>query len=245
MSSPTPMKNTWATPARKAQGRSRRQKRTVTLLIMGVSGGGTALLCPHRTNPAWRGPLSVWLAFCLIAALLLAACIPVARPSVKIGLVGPFEGRYRDTGYAVIYGVRLAVREANQRGLNGYGLELMSLDDSGDADMATTQARKLATDPQIVGAVGHWLDETTVAAAPVYAGEGLPLLATTASPQLDSAAFRLWPTQTSLDALVQPAWQRSTQPFQPGWGQTPLWSEGQSRLYLLSPAPMPADSRTR
>ncbi len=189
-----------------------------------------------------RRALSVWPAFCLVAVFVLSACIPVARPSVKIGLVGPFEGRYRDTGYAVIYGVRLAVREANQRGLNGYGLELMSLDDSGDAEMAATQARKLATDPQIVGAIGHWLDETTVAAAPVYAAEGLPLLATTASPQLDPAAFRLWPAGSSLDALVQPAWQRSAQPFQPGWGQAPLWSDGGPRLYLLAPAPMPADS---
>ncbi len=182
----------------------------------------------------------------LIAALvtfcLIAACVPVVRPAVKIGLVGPFEGRYRDTGYEVIYAVRLAVREANQRGLAGYGLELLGLDDSGDPQMAVTQAEKMATDPEVVGVVGHWLDETTLAAAPAYAREGLPLLATTASPELDPAAFRVWPTQSALDAQIQPAWKRSELPFRPGWGQTPLWSDSGSRLYLLAPAPMPADA---
>jgi len=178
----------------------------------------------------------------LVAVCLAAACIPVARPAVKIGLVGPFEGRYRDTGYEVIYAVRLAVREANQRGLAGYGLELLGLDDSGDAEMAVTQAQKMATDPEVVGVVGHWLDETTLAAAPAYARAGLPLLATTASPGLDPTAFRIWPTQPTLDAQIQPAWKRLELPFQPGWGQTPFWSDGGSRLYLLAPAPMPADA---
>jgi ABC-type branched-subunit amino acid transport system substrate-binding protein len=178
----------------------------------------------------------------LVVLCLVAACVPVARPAVKIGLVGPFEGRYRDTGYEVIYAVRLAVREANQRGLAGYGLELLGLDDSGDAQMAVTQAQKMATDPQVVGVVGHWLDETTLAAAPAYARAGLPLLATTASPELDPTAFRLWPTQSTLDAQIQPAWKLSALPFQPGWGKTPFWSDGGLRLYLLAPAPMPADT---
>ena len=151
----------------------------------------------------------------LLALGLLAACVPVARPAVKIGLVGPFEGRYRDTGYAVIYGARLAVREANQRGVGGYGLELLSLDDSGEAGMAATQARKMATDPQVVAVVGHWLDETTLAAAPEYAREGLPLLATTAAPGLDPAAFRLWPGSAALEAQVAPGWQRAARPFLP------------------------------
>ncbi len=178
----------------------------------------------------------------LVAFCLVAACVPVARPAVKIGVVGPFEGRYRDTGYEVIYAVRLAVREANQRGLAGYGLELLGLDDSGDPQMAVTQARKMATDPQVVGVVGHWLDQTTLAAAPAYASAGLPLLATTASPDLDPTSFRVWPTQSTLDAQIQPAWKRTELPFQPGWGQTPFWSDSASRLYLLAPAPMPADA---
>src|SRR5437773_8430394 len=59
------------------------------------------------------------------ALLLLPACVPVTRPIVKIGLVAPFEGRYRDVGYEVIYAVRLAVREANASGgVAGFAVEL-------------------------------------------------------------------------------------------------------------------------
>ena len=136
-----------------------------------------------------------WTASLLI---VLAACAPSARPAVKIGLVAPFVGRYREIGEEVVYAVRLAVREANEAGgVHGYSIELMAYDDEGDPELAAEQARKLAIDPQVVGAVGHWLDATTLAAAPVYAASGITLLATTASPELDRAALRLWYTDAA------------------------------------------------
>jgi len=108
------------------------------------------------------------LASCL---LLLASCFlfltscssPLARfpgtvrPTVKIGLVAPFEGRYRYIGYEVIYGVRLALREANHAGgVGGYNVELVAYDDGADPTMASEQARKLAVDPEVVTAIGHF-----------------------------------------------------------------------------------------
>ena len=182
----------------------------------------------------------------LISYFLLSACIPVTRPVVKIGLVAPFEGRYRDVGYEVIYAVRLAVREANQGGgVAGYSVELLALDDSGDADMAATQARKMAADPQVVGVMGHWLDGTTLAAAPGYASAGLPLLATTASTDLASSAYRLWPTQAVLQSAFQSASQSEIQNLKskiPGWGDAPFFGLAGGSALFVSPAPMPADS---
>lgn len=132
-----------------------------------------------------------WLLF-VAYGFLLAGCA-VTRPTIKIGLVAPFEGRYREVGYEVIYAVRLAVREANAAGgVAGYSVELVALDDSGDPAMAAEQARKLAADPQVVAVIGHWLDATTRAAAPEYAQAGIPLLATTAADELPPATFRLW-----------------------------------------------------
>ena len=123
--------------------------------------------------------------FLVPCALCLVSCLPVTRPVVKIGLVAPFEGRYRDVGYEVIYAVRLAVREANAAGgLAGYSVELLALDDSGDPDMAAAQARKIATDPQVVGVIGDWLDATTLAAAREYDAQAIPFLATTSAPNL-------------------------------------------------------------
>lgn len=142
-----------------------------------------------------------WIICCVLA---FTACVPVTRPTLKIGLVAPFEGRYRDVGYEVIYATRLAVREANaQGGVGGYSIELIALDDSGQAAQAQEQARKLAVDPHVVGVIGHWLDETSLAAAPEYAAAGLPFFATTSATPLDQTAIRAWPEQTQLQATAQ------------------------------------------
>jgi len=143
-----------------------------------------------------------------LIALALTAC-SVTQPVVKIGLVAPFEGRYRGVGYDAIYAVRLAVREHNAAGgLNGYRVEVVSLDDGGDPAAAADQARKLALDPAVLGVIGHWRDDTTLAAAPVYAQAGLPLIAAGVGAPLPSApcptarcslAFRLYPTNAAIE----------------------------------------------
>jgi ABC-type branched-subunit amino acid transport system substrate-binding protein len=128
-------------------------------------------------------PRFLRLAPCLLllfaSCLLLPACLPgVVRPAVKIGLVAPFEGRYRYVGYDVIYAVRLALREANAAGgVGGYSVELVAFDDGAEPAMAVEQARKLAADPEVVAAIGHFRDETTAVALSIYSEAGIPLIA--------------------------------------------------------------------
>lgn len=121
------------------------------------------------------------IAFCIAGCvLLLTACrVPGAvRPTVKIGLVAPFEGRYRYVGYDLFPAVRLALREVNAAGgVGGYAVELVAYDDEGDPMMAIQQARKLAVDTEVMVALGHFRAETTAAAIPYYAAAGLPLVA--------------------------------------------------------------------
>ncbi len=128
-----------------------------------------------------------------LLALCLTAC-SVTRPTLKIGLVAPFEGQDRAVGYDVIWAVRLAVREANQQSqVPGYGLELVALDDMGDDQRAREQAAKLAADPQVVAVLGHWLQATTAAAAEDYTAAALPLLATGGvEPDLTAGRLPLW-----------------------------------------------------
>jgi ABC-type branched-subunit amino acid transport system substrate-binding protein len=139
-------------------------------------------ICASEAEHVERGAWSVErcaLRSTLYALLIfaLSACT-VTRPTIKLGLVAPFEGRYRSVGYDVIWAVRLAVREANEQDLvTGYGVELVALDDMGDPDRAREQAAKLAVDPQVVVVLGHWLVATTTAAADDYASAGLALLA--------------------------------------------------------------------
>jgi len=193
----------------------------------------------------------------------------VTRPSLKLALVAPFEGRYREVGYEVIYAIRLAVREANEsEGVAGYSVELLSLDDGGDPAQAVVQARKVGTDPQVLAVIGHWLDDTTLAAAPVFAEQGTPLLATTSSADLPDPVFRLWPADAAIktaapealhcpdpcDSLEDLEWlfsQTQLATDRPPLAGPPLW--GQSQFYRLAgpaaegvffvaPAPLPADS---
>jgi branched-chain amino acid transport system substrate-binding protein len=113
------------------------------------------------------------------AFLLISCQVPgTVRPTVKIGLVAPFEGRYRYVGYDAIYAVRLALRQANAAGgVGGYSVELVAYDDQADPVMAIEQVRKLAADPGVVAVIGHFDEKTTVAARSAYVDAGLPLVA--------------------------------------------------------------------
>ncbi len=137
---------------------------------------------------AWR---AVGVALALLCLLPATGCRAVPA-TLKVGLVAPFEGRWRDVGYDAIYAARLAVRELNESGgIDGYRVELVALDDGGDARLAAEAAATLATDPQVLVALGHWLPETTAAAAPVYAAASLALLPLGAPPLDESDPARL------------------------------------------------------
>ncbi len=112
----------------------------------------------------------------LLLTLLLTGCGSTA-PVVKVGLVAPFEGRYRDVGYDAIYSARLAVREINAAGgIGGYRVALVALDDSNEPELARETAASLVVDPAVVAVAGHWLPETSAAAGAVYSNAELPFL---------------------------------------------------------------------
>jgi ABC-type branched-subunit amino acid transport system substrate-binding protein len=111
---------------------------------------------------------------------LLAACsFPGSvKPTVKIGLSAPFEGRYRDLGYEVLHAVRLAVRQRNDAGGVGqsYLVELVALNDFNEAQEAVVQAGKMAIDPGVLGVLAGLSPETAQAAATEYTRLGLAFL---------------------------------------------------------------------
>lgn len=119
---------------------------------------------------------SVPLVIALAISLLLAACA-VVEPVVKIGLVAPFEGRYRALGYDAVYAARLAVRQVNaDGGVGGARVALVALDDGGDRELARQTAASLVVDPDVIAVVGHGLSPTTEAALPLYRKGDLVLL---------------------------------------------------------------------
>ncbi len=112
--------------------------------------------------------------FLLLPFILLTACRS-APPTLKIGLVAPFEGLHRPLGYEALFAVKLALQEQNrQGGIHGYRLELVALNDFDDPAEAAVQARALITDPDVVGVVGHFTPAATLSALPEYRRAGLP-----------------------------------------------------------------------
>lgn len=96
---------------------------------------------------------------------------------VKIGLVAPFEGLHRGVGYDVLPAVKLAVRERNRTGgVGGYMVEVVALNDDRDPEVAPQRARELSLDPDVLGAIGHFGEQTTLAALPTYHEAGLALV---------------------------------------------------------------------
>lgn len=125
--------------------------------------------------PVRRG---AWLMVC---ALLVAACCPPAsvKTTLKIGLSAPFEGRHRDLGYAVLYAVRLAVRQRNEAGgvADRYLIEMVALNDFNAPEDAVEQARKMAVDDDVLAVLGGWSPQTASAAGAVYEQLGLAFVA--------------------------------------------------------------------
>ena len=98
------------------------------------------------------------LALCLGAT---GASCTSTRPVVKIGLIAPFEGLYRRSGYEALDAVRLAVAESPAAGIEFIPLAV----DGGDDPVHTQRAvQKILADPAVRGLIGP-LDPALVAAA--------------------------------------------------------------------------------
>jgi len=98
---------------------------------------------PHTPWPRWGR----WLA-CLLVLLTAGASCTDVRPIAKIGLLAPFEGLYRRTGYTALSAMRQAIAE------NGGRFIPLALDDSADPARARRSAQKLLVDPQLHAVVG-------------------------------------------------------------------------------------------
>ncbi len=135
----------------------------------------------------------------------LRAGLGSTQPVVKIGLVAPFEGLHRYLGYDVLYAVKLAVRERNAAGgVSGYMVELVALDDGNDPAQSPLQAREMAVDPDVMGVIGPFSDETALAALDEYHSAGLalitPVAADTVTEQGYPEVFRLYARNDLLGA---------------------------------------------
>lgn len=99
--------------------------------------------CP-TPRPVWPG--------LLLFSLLLLSCTSV-RPVVKIGLLAPFEGLHRRSGYGALTAMREAIAEVAPAGV---AIMPLALDDAADPGQVERAARKLLQDPDVRALVGPY-----------------------------------------------------------------------------------------
>ncbi len=86
----------------------------------------------------------------LVSALCLVACFSI-RPVIKIGLIAPFEGLYRRTGYDALAAMRAAIADTPTIGVD---ILPHALDDANQPLHARRAAQKLLVDPSVQAVVG-------------------------------------------------------------------------------------------
>lgn len=89
--------------------------------------------------------------------------------TIKLGWAGDESLQLVVPSQGILYGAKVAVNRRNAAGgIKGFKVEIADLDDQCKGDAATTVAQKFASDPEIVGIVGHVCSGATIAAADVY-----------------------------------------------------------------------------
>jgi len=117
-----------------------------------------------------------------------------AVTTVKIGHAGPLTGGIAHLGKDNENGVRLALDQANAKGMTIGGkkvkFELMAEDDQADPKLGPTIAQKFA-DAKVAGVVGHLNSGVTIPASAVYNQAGIPMISGSATnPKLTEQGFK-------------------------------------------------------
>jgi len=109
---------------------------------------------------------------------------PPPEVVVKIGQVSPLTGPQAHLGKDNDNGARLAIEEANAKGLTIGGakvkFELVSEDDQADPKTGTIVAQKLV-DGKVAGVIGHLNSGTTIPASKIYNDAGIPQISPSAT----------------------------------------------------------------
>jgi branched-chain amino acid transport system substrate-binding protein len=114
---------------------------------------------------------------------------------VKIGHAGPLTGSIAHLGKDNENGVRLALDEANAKGVTIDGkkikFELVAEDDQADPKVGTTVAQKLV-DAKVAGIVGHLNSGVTIPASAIYNQAGIPFISGSATnPKVTEQGFKV------------------------------------------------------
>ena len=117
----------------------------------------------------------------LVSLLLLLVAFPVgAQETIKIGLITPLTGPVSTYGISVRNSVVMGVDQINSSGgIQGKAIELVILDDKGDATEAAQAARRLIDREKVVLIIGPVITPAVMAVAPICQAQGIPMITPT------------------------------------------------------------------
>lgn len=103
------------------------------------------------------------------------------NPAYTIALSVP-ASKFANPALEIMRGVAQAQNTLNQSvGIDGTPLKVLLFDDQGDLEQAQAIASDLAANPDVLGVVGHYSSDTTLAAAEIYEANGLPVISPTST----------------------------------------------------------------
>jgi branched-chain amino acid transport system substrate-binding protein len=127
----------------------------------------------------WKG---IVLLLVLSVLVLVATGCSQSSKTIKIGVAGSMTGDSAIWGQTALKAAQLAVDQVNaQGGVLGRQIVLVPGDDQADPQTAANVAQQFASDPSILGVIGHEFSSTALPAAPIYQKAGLPYIIVTAS----------------------------------------------------------------
>ena len=141
----------------------------------------------------------------LLFALLLPSCTSI-RPVIKIGLLAPFEGLHRQSGYAALTAMRQAIADFAPTGI---AVMPVALDDAAALDQTRRAGRKLLQDQSLRVLIGPYTPSLIPQIQPLLVNRGLswfmPLAINPAVGfvQPDRAGEWAWPLLTAAAEQAQ------------------------------------------
>ena len=110
-----------------------------------------------------------------------AAGAAASGSTIKVGVLGPLTGDNSVYGQAVINGASLYIKQVNaDGGVNGKQLEIITMDEQGDATQAVTSFTKMV-DQGITALVGDVTTTPTLAVAAESADYNMPMVTASAT----------------------------------------------------------------
>lgn len=144
---------------------------------------------------------------CLVAVGLVVWLSGDSRPPVRLAFVAGLTGANGSSGRDMLQGVQLQLAEANRSGgVKGRRVELDVYDDRDDPTVARQRAEEIAADARVLAVIGHRTSGASLAAGPVYARAGIPVVTPTSTADAVTESsptfFRMVFTNTAEGAFI-------------------------------------------